>query len=329
MFIKRIHLEKLTKLELPELANSVIELVEMQDPEALKITEAFKLLTEKKFMIDFLEVGYGPHPLTSQLRTLREKRHAFASAITVQMGVVIKTMHDDPGYAVKTTQMLINRYLLNLRAENEKEISQRLFQFFKKIDADEVLEEALTTFNLSSYVDELRSVQAEILELSKQRFDSIAKRPRKSTRGYIQSVRTALYNLFRQINYAKRQYPEINYDGFIERLNVELISYDNLINTRATILKKKKGELEDTTENEGPIENEDGVKNDVEMDNGNSENGSIEPTITMTESTPTLLAPKMENVQENGVENSLLNVEKTAASSSKNEQLPSIDDEAK
>lgn len=328
MFIQRILLEKLTKLELPQLANSVIELVEEYDSETLKVTEAFKLLTEKQSMIDYLEVSYGPHPLTPQLSSLREKRHTFASALTVQMGVVSKTAKDDPGYAMKTTQMLINRYLINLRAHNEKEISQKLFQFFNKIDTDEILEEALGTFNLTSYANELRNVQSEILELSKKRYDSISKRPRKSTPLYIQSVRTSLYNLFRQINYAKQQYPEVNYEGFIERLNVELISYNNLINMRATILKKKKGELEKPIENEEPIENEDGEKNDVENDNG--EMGVMNAprtTLRMTESLQMASTPNEDEMQENGFTKLPLNEKKTAARSSKNEQLPSIDDE--
>lgn len=316
MLTVKINLSRLKKLELPELANSVITLVEKHDPETLKVTEAFNLLAEKQPLIDFLEVRYGPHPLTHKLVDLRYKRNEFASAITLQMKIVSKTEVDGPGKPVKDTQMIVNRFLLNLRLNNEKEINQKISQFFQKVDSDEELEAALASFNMTAYANELRNAHSSILELADKRYTSISERPRKMTPVYEQSVRSAISHLLRQIDYAKKQYPLIDYSKLIDRLNVELISYENLINTRATLLKKKKAAAEE------PVENENDVNNDVIVDEG------TEATTATPETTERMMNLDVDDVSESGFGNTTqLNVEKAAAKSSKHVQPPSIDDE--
>ena len=68
MYIQNVPYSKLLKLELPRLANRVIEIVEKHDPETLKIKEVFDLLVEEKPQVEGLIVRHGPHPITEELQ---------------------------------------------------------------------------------------------------------------------------------------------------------------------------------------------------------------------------------------------------------------------
>ena len=79
--IKSFPLSRLRKLELPDLAESIINVMDDYDPELLKIKEAFDLLAEMQPQINLLKLSYGPHRLTKELDVLRKKHAHFKSEL--------------------------------------------------------------------------------------------------------------------------------------------------------------------------------------------------------------------------------------------------------
>ena len=67
MRINNISLTRLLKLELPQLAKGVLQIVEKHEPEVLLIESALNDFESLKPAIESLIVSYGPHPITEQL----------------------------------------------------------------------------------------------------------------------------------------------------------------------------------------------------------------------------------------------------------------------
>ena len=115
------------KLELPQLAEKVIEKIEEHDPETLMIQELFVLLEAQKPNIQNLKVAYGAHPITEQLQPLRKKRFMYAAAIVYKMNMIVREDLFPNNSQVIETRILINSYLLNLgKSKNEEVISEKL-----------------------------------------------------------------------------------------------------------------------------------------------------------------------------------------------------------
>ena len=319
--IKSIQLSSLKKYELPDFAESVINVIEAFDPEVLKIKETFDLLADQEEDIDILRWEYGPHEITSEMNTLRVKRAAYAAVISSQARALSHVDVEGSDAGIKSVGMIADLYLTNLRRHNERTIQGKLLEFFRHIDAREELEAALASMGLSSHVDSLRSVHSMMNEQWKKRDTSIAGRPSANFPSITKSVRNALSNLFAHINLAQIKNVELDYSLLISELNKKITHYTSLINSRMTASEKKKAQ----EEAEAEAEAEKGAENETQTASTPGVNSEMNtPTERMT---PQGIVDK--NVSENGINGPMLNEEKTAASSSKNEQLPSIDDEAK
>ena len=240
MYIQNVPYSKLLKLELPRLANRVIEIVEKHDPETLKIKEVFDLLVEEKPQVEGLIVRHGPHPITEELQPLRKKLLMYASTITFQMNVIVREDMYVKAENVRIAKIFINRYLLKLGLKKNREvISQRLDEFFLEIEQDAQLEAILDTLGLTDSIDELQSVHSTVKELISKRLESISERPKVKTEELAKSVRKALKDMFIQIQIAQLKNKELNYSPLINELNDLLDTYRGLINARATLNKKR------------------------------------------------------------------------------------------
>lgn len=256
------------KLELPQVAEKVIEKIDEHDPEVLKISELFTLLEAQKSNIQNLKVAYGPHPITEQLKPLRKKRFMYAAAIVYRMKMIVREDLYPNSKDVIETRIKINSYLLNLsKIKNEEVVAEKIDQFFREIDEDEALETALSLYNLTADLNNLRNTHSSIKELLTKRAKQISARPRVKTSVLVQSIQKALRDMFKEIESAQLRNPLLDYTSLINSLNDLLDHYRMLINLRATINKRKAAGVEDGEgENQTPIEpevNEDPTEGDV------------------------------------------------------------------
>ncbi len=251
MSIKTFPFQKLLKLELPQLAEKVIEQIEEHEPEDLKIQELFDLLEAQKTNIQGLKVAYGAHPITEQLGSLRKKRFMYAAAIVYRMNMIVREDLYPNNSEVIETRILINSFLLNLSLnKNEEVVTEKVAQFFRELAENTSFSDSLTLFKLSVDVNSLKVTDSKIKELLKKRSDSISERPRVKTPVLVKSIHKALKDMFKEIESAQLRNPLLDYSSLINKLNDLLDHYRMLINTRTTINKrkadqKKKGELEE------------------------------------------------------------------------------------
>lgn len=270
--VKNIPLYRLLKLELPNLANKVISAVEKQDPEILKFNESFEVLVNLKPRFINLEARYKGHPLTKDLNVLRKERLHFASLIIDQMRLHAKADKVEMRASIKEAYPVVDRFLTNLRKNNDDQIFELVIRFFHQIESDENLETALSSLGVTSDLNELRSVNSRLGVLWAVRNASISERPKNGNPPSRKPIINALRNMFNHINVVKLQNPELDYTVLIDELNGILSSYEAKINLRASINKRKA---------EGIIDDEEVGDNEVEIDDESEEPITTTSTTTM------------------------------------------------
>ncbi len=269
--VKNIPLYRLLKLELPNLANKVISAVEKQDPEILKFNESFEVLENLKPRFINLEARYKGHPLTKDLNVLRKERLHFASLIIDQMRLHAKADKVEMRASIKEAYPVVDRFLTNLRKNNDDQIFELVIRFFHQIESDENLETALSSLGVTSDLNELRSVNSRLGVLLAVRNASISGRPKKDNPSR-KSIIHALRNMFNHINVVKLQNPELDYTVLIDELNGILSFYEAKINLRASINKRKA---------EGIIDDEEVGNDDIVVDDESEEPITTTSTTTM------------------------------------------------
>lgn len=248
------------KLELPQLAEKVISKIDAHEPEVLKINEVFDLLEAQLPNIQNLKVAYGPHPITEQLQPLRKKRFMYAAAIVFRMNMIVREDLFPNSNDVIETRIKINSFLLNLsKNKNEEVVTEKVSQFFRELETDEAFETATSLYNLTEDINNLRSTQSRIKTLQAKRADDISKRPRVKTADLKKSIHKALKDMFKEIESAQLRNPLLDYTSLINSLNDILSHYRMLINTRATVNRRRAAGEEDVgveVEDNNPVDPE-------------------------------------------------------------------------
>ena len=314
--IKSFPLSRLRKLELPDLAESIINVMDDYDPELLKIKEAFDLLAEMQPQINLLKLSYGPHRLTKELDVLRKKRATYISLIVYQSKALSGDEMDEDSEAICLVSEIVNIHLKNVRTQGNRIIHQNLLEFFRKTEESAELEAAFESLGFTNYLDELQSVHSTIEELWSARKISINLRPDVYLPPVARAVREALRNFFFQINLAQKRNVELDYSQLVVDMNAELNVFRGVIGMREAINKKK---AEEAIDGEGEVDNDGIIEEDADE--------SDDP-IETTQFAGRMMHMNAEtvNVNGNGFENGELDEKKTAAQSTKQLQLPIIEE---
>ena len=319
--------DKMLKLEVPQMAEQVIRIIEKYEPETLKIDGAYNLLTAKQDHIDKLFVWYRSHPLTKELNVLRKKRRLNLRKVAFHLQVVIQEDVSGVDKAVNLVKSETERFILDFHSGKNEEVKCRMLtQFFSLIETSEELEEAFSTLNFTSFLNDLRSTHSRIMALIENKMTTISYRPIEKTPYLKKSVLNSIKYMFMEIELAILKYPEINYQPLCNKLNVVLNYYANLINLRQ-LSNKRKAEEGDGLET--------GETNGIETPE-NNEPEMKTTSIEIPNSATRLLSMDVEKKNGNGngngnaVNNNTVDNEKAAATPSKTLQLPDVNkDESK
>ena len=178
MQIKRISLSKVLKLELSGLINAVIDVMESNDMDALRLQANLDMLYQLKPLMRLLESPYGPHPITETLNKQKKRRVELAAIISGQMDVLVKADYASDRKFIKIAEPNVRRSLLKLRKFDFDSISEKLDQFFYRIDKEIELKAAFNHLGFQNYLDELYEVNTSCKQLFLDRIESIAQRPK-------------------------------------------------------------------------------------------------------------------------------------------------------
>lgn len=330
--IKNVPFSKLLRLELPDLANQVINIVEHYSPAELQIEEVYNLLVAKAPQIKNLKSSYGASPITLQLKPMRDELLLHVGEIKFQYRKARFLRTDSTDKPLTVVKVAIDLHLRRLRtSKHEYILNQKITQFLEEVNVNSELNGALETLGFTNLIDNLRTAHSKINMYLSERLRSISQRPREKTDEIANEVIEAIKDLFKQIEVAQLKYPELNYTALFDELNALVTSYRNKISVREANAKRKTAQKKESQANGGIVMQ---VRTTaLEETNGSDKvtatNQKIMPT-TMVTTTNGALAKDAVNSDEK-----LLNADfaeskdekKTVASSSKQLQLPALNKE--
>ena len=302
--IINLNFSQLKKIEVQTLANRVLAIVEKHNPEALKIDQIFDILVEQKPQIKLLKVGYGPHPITKDLKALRKRRNAFMQGLINRLNTIENTKMSGMEEALKVAKPDVLRYMQGLSRESEETITGTVIQFFDFIQENTKFATALETLDLSSDLNGLKIVSSEIEQQYDNRTEDLSIRPKMNTRKIVSELKSDIQYIFKEIELQQIKNRNLDYNLLIDELNKEIAHYKAIIRTRASINKKKA---------EGEIDNNEIVVEDISR-----------KTHESTETTQGVNPLSVEVVNENP---GLIDIEKTAAMPGKQTRLPIVSTE--
>ena len=240
MVIKTIAYTNLLKLELPALATKVIKLIEKHNPEKLRIKELYDMLVAQTPNINILNQKFGAHPLTQEIKSARKMCYLYAQSITYFMRAEMKRNADNPTHELLNAATLAKDYLHRLvRSENESVMLERVAGFFLACDNDVVIQATFEDARLTSDIENLRSANANLIDLLSKRLKSISERPQLKTKEINVLVIKALKSMFMQIEVAYMQHNDLNYVPLINELNETIMEHKNTIKRRMLHNKRK------------------------------------------------------------------------------------------
>ena len=316
MEIKNVPFSYLLKLELPSLAEDVITIVEKHDPEALKIQDVFDLLLDQESNITLLNRHHGAHHITSKLPPLRKKCYRYAQEIVNRMKFVMKEQEDNPTDGVLKAHVLVKGHLFQLsRTRSQRLMLQKLKGFFEVVERDEAIETLFSEYHLTSDLNNLRSSFSRLKVLLLERSMLTSEISKVKTDDLSAPIVKSLKDLFKQIEVAALKNTDLDYAPLVIELNGTIRRLKTDVNIRLANNKRRAEGLEEIKELE-------------ELEEVESNNESTSPEV---ESTPMMRNLNVEETMGNGFKDGFeekLDQKQTVASSVKNLQLPSVDNEA-
>ena len=313
MEILSVPFSYLLKLELSSLAGDVITIVNKHNPEVLHIDTLFDMLLAQEPNIELLNNNYGAHPITINLPPLRKKCYRYAQEIVSRMNFVMKEQEDNPTDEVLNAHAVVRDYLFKLpSSKSQRVMLQKLKGFFEVVERDEAIETLFSEYHLTSDLNNLRSSFSRLKVLLLKRANSKYERSIVKTEELSASIVKALRDLFKQIEVAALKNTDLDYAPLVIELNSTIRTMKTEVNIRLANNKRKAQGLE--------------VIEELEKVESNNESTSPED-----ESAPMMRSLNVETPMENGFKDGFeekLDQKKTVASSVKNLQLPSVDNEA-
>lgn len=337
MELKSIPYTKLLKLETPELADSVIRVLEKHNPEELLTQEVLDLLKAEKPQINLMTYRHGVNPFTSKIEAVKEKIFLYASTIKFELHKIEKEDNQENQVHRYVAKLAVDKYLHKLReSRNDHIIHRKVEQFVEETTTSAELNTALRALNLIDNVEKLELTLSDARHLSDSKHELISKRSQESTSDIAAPIVFAIKNVIKQVELLRVINTEMNYTGLFNELNEVIGAFRSNI-SRREISNKRKAEQKKAQESGDVIQN---LRIDIKE--GGS-NGSTEEIQTDTMTTPSVsmtstngdASPDVEKISMNESKEGLnvdfdqsIDQKKTVATSSKNMQLPNLNDEA-
>ena len=243
--ILKLDFSKLRKHEVKTLASRVIRAVEGYNPETLQIKEIYDLLVELEPQIGSLELNYIAHPISKKLNAMRKQRLAFAKGIINKMEVIEKGKISGKEASLEVAKPIVLQHLQGLWNNDDTKIYDNVILFSKHVAEDAQLQTAMETLGLLEYHDSLQSVNNAIEEQFVARSKCISARPKRATPGIVAAIKTALQDMFKQIEVAQLKNLEHNYTPLIDELNEMIAFLKATIKARSSINKKNAEKIGD------------------------------------------------------------------------------------
>jgi|GEM_PF-2769921 len=228
-FISEVH-----KLELPEILDSVVEIVERHNPESLGINGMFQLLKAEMPGVKELMVQKSKSsPAVEQLNVLRKKRKNLILAILNQCRSIEKADVEVQKQSRELVLPILRLHLKGFVKANAKEKMSYINQLLLELKVANILT-AVTELGLAPYIEELKIVQSAMLVSNSLKKEVITTNKRSELQTVKKGAFSAFRNLMKAIELASIEHKDKDYSVLISELNNYLGSESSSIKSRRT-----------------------------------------------------------------------------------------------
>lgn len=337
MELKSIPFTKLLKLELPELADSVIRVLNKHNPEELLTEDVLDLLIAERPQIRLMTYRHGINPFNAKIEAENDKILLYVSTINFELYKNEKENNQENQHHRAIVKFAVDKYLQKLRqSKNDTVFHRRVEQFLEEMVMKPELSLAFSELKLSDDVDKLQESLSTARLLLDSKYELISKRCHESTSDIAAPIVFAIKNVIKQVELLRVKNTEKDYTSLFDELNEIIGAFRSNI-SRREISNKRKAEQKKAQELGGVIEN---TQFDIEAGVPNGTTREMKtpkmttPSVSMA-STNGDVSPDVEKTSMNGFKEGLnvdfdqsIDQKKTVATSAKHLQLPNVNDEA-
>lgn len=234
-FITYVSFARVVNLEFVRLVTKLVQVVDKHNPATLKIEGVYNLLVAELPKLKSLQVKSGKHPNTSELKALRLKRRNLLVVISGKVRLLPKVEVNVLSSAAALVYPLLEKYLKNIVADKLNTQSEKVNELLAELEDNTEINAAIATLGLKAYIDELKSIQTEIEQVSdRQIAGKSVKKLKVESRAIRAEVCVAMTDLLNAIEIAQKEYKELDYSPLISELNELLKPYQTDIKSRST-----------------------------------------------------------------------------------------------
>ena len=247
--ITPISLTKVPTLEFPELAETLVRIVNQYGAETMFITDTADVLTERLPSVKALKVTDRKHPETEVIQDLYAKRRDILQAMVRQTKAEQKANLSAQATQLRLVVPFIEKYWNDVRSLNEKTINNYLKQMLGEVDSIQELKEAFDVLSLTLYLTELRTIETTLFHSREKRRKSKSTTPKVDSKQIRGNVSEAIIDLVHAIELARKAHPELDYSSMIAEINNLFTSYQSEIKAHSTRVKTANSKKDKSTPN--------------------------------------------------------------------------------
>jgi len=232
MRLYNITLNKMQKVEFPQFAKEMLQIIEKHKSEELKLQVVNNLLADTMPALAAMKVRQSKHELTIRIKALHAERCQNANMIVSYLNVYLR----DSNRLVDAQKVenCIRNHFAHINRWGAVKASEHFDMFFAKVEADSAIAAALEALSLSGIVHKAKAAHSEYRVLNEQRRNDINKKADKFTAVARALVSKNVKAALQIIDSAVLLYPDVDYSALIAELNALIAQYKAKLKARST-----------------------------------------------------------------------------------------------
>lgn len=235
--ITPISLTRVPTLEFPELAETLVRIVNQYGAETMFIKDTADALKVRVQSVTALKVKERKHPESDLIQVLYAKRRDIIAAMVHQAKAEQKVNLSSQAEQLRLVIPFIEKFWNDVRSLNEKSINSSMKQMLGEVDTIEELKQAFNVLSLTVYLTELRTIETTLFDSREKRRKSKSSEPKVDSKLVKVNVSETITDLVHAIELARKAHPEVDYTAMIAEINQLFTTYQSEIKAHSTRVK--------------------------------------------------------------------------------------------
>lgn len=247
MKITKLDFTRIKKQSLRTYLYSVVQLVEMQNPTALKVEFFYNKLSDSKKDFDKLKIKYNE--ASAEVAELKKRVRAIKNvlrSIKLQLDSAQRMSYVTNAAEVSALSKIVEHYLKLALKESKDPTENICTRMLKEINDSAELMSAFETLGLNPHFAELQRLINEAVLLRKTILADMQTKELSVTNDLRKQLTEAITHLFMAIEIESIRNTDTNYEPLIASLNELNSRYRNIMKAKATRAKAKRNKKEST-----------------------------------------------------------------------------------